>query len=149
MGPLQLKRLKSKIITALMIICFVSPIYSAIAQEKEEVAYRLKWLFNVSVVGDLWADVNGHFAANGLKVAVKPGGPEKDAIKELELGRSQFGVASADQVIRAVSKGSPMVVLAQLFQTNPLPSVEGSIWTLFYEAACYVGVFVAGCAGLL
>ena len=103
-----------------MIICFVSPIYSAIAQEKEEDAYRLKWLFNVSVVGDLWADVNGHFAANGLKVAVKPGGPEKNAIKELELGRSQFGVASADQVIRAVSKGSPVVVLAQLFQTNPL-----------------------------
>jgi NitT/TauT family transport system substrate-binding protein len=29
-------------------------------------------------------------------------------------------VASADQVIRAVSKGSPIVVLAQLFQVNPL-----------------------------
>jgi NitT/TauT family transport system substrate-binding protein len=120
MRPLQLKRLKFKIIAVLIIICFSSPFGNAMAQEKEEVAYRLKWLFNVSVVGDLWADVNGHFAANGLKVAVKPGGPEKDAIKELELGRAQFGVASADQVIRAVSKGSPMVVLAQLFQTNPL-----------------------------
>jgi NitT/TauT family transport system substrate-binding protein len=55
-----------------------------------------------------------------LKVTVKPGGPERDAIKELELGRSQFGVASADQVIRAVSKGAQVVVLAQLFQVNPL-----------------------------
>jgi NitT/TauT family transport system substrate-binding protein len=89
-------------------------------QPPEEVAYRLKWLFNISVVGDLWADDHGNFARNGLKVAVKAGGPEKDAIKELEIGHAQFGVASADQVIRAVSKGSPIVVLAQLFQVNPL-----------------------------
>jgi NitT/TauT family transport system substrate-binding protein len=85
-----------------------------------EVSYRLKWLFNISVVGDLYADVNGFFADEGLRVTIKPGGPERDAIKELELNRAQFGVASADQVIRAVSKGSPVVVLCQLFQTNPL-----------------------------
>ena len=89
-------------------------------QPLEEVNYRLKWLFNISVVGDLWADAHGKFERNGLKVTVKPGGPEKDAIKELEIGHAQFGVASADQVIRAVSKGSPIVVLAQLFQVNPL-----------------------------
>ena len=86
----------------------------------EEVNYRLKWLYNISVVGDLYALDNGLFAKNGLAVNVKPGGPEKDAIKELELGHAQFGVASADQVIRAVSKGSPIVVIAQLFQINPL-----------------------------
>ena len=86
----------------------------------QEVTYRLKWLLNISVVGDLWADVNGNFARRGLKVTIKPGGPERDAIKELELGRSQFGVASADQVIRAASKGAHVVVLAQLFQVNPL-----------------------------
>ena len=86
----------------------------------EEVSYRLKWLFNISVVGDLYAYDSGLFAKNGLNVTVKPGGPEKDAIKELELGHAQFGVASADQVIRAVSKGAPIVVIAQLFQVNPL-----------------------------
>jgi NitT/TauT family transport system substrate-binding protein len=89
-------------------------------QPLEHVAYRLKWLFNISVVGDLWADAQGNFARNGLQVDVKAGGPEKDAIKELEIGHAQFGVASADQIIRAVSKGSPIVVLAQLFQINPL-----------------------------
>jgi NitT/TauT family transport system substrate-binding protein len=89
-------------------------------QPLEEVTYRLKWLFNISVVGDLWADAHGNFTRHGLKVNLKPGGPEKDAIKELEMGHAQFGVASADQVIRAVSKGSPIVVLAQLFQVNPL-----------------------------
>ena len=86
----------------------------------DRINYRLKWLFNTSVVGDLYADVQGQFGEAGLAVTVKSGGPERDAIKELELGQAQFGVASADQVIRALDKGAPVVVLAQLFQVNPL-----------------------------
>jgi NitT/TauT family transport system substrate-binding protein len=107
--------------TTLWILCFVF-LWACGPSEKsaEEVNYRLKWLYNVSAVGDLFADGYGYFAKNGLKVNVKPGGPERDALKELELGHAQFGVASADQVFRAVAKGSPIVVLAQLFQVNPL-----------------------------
>lgn len=91
-----------------------------VKEAEQHITYRLKWLFNTSVVGDLYADVHGSFAHEGLLVTIKEGGPERDAIKELELGHAQFGVASADQIIRAVSKGSPIVVLGQLFQTNPL-----------------------------
>jgi NitT/TauT family transport system substrate-binding protein len=90
------------------------------AEASEAVTYRLKWLFNASVIGDIYADVHGHFKAQGLDVTVKAGGPERDAIRELELGYADFGVASADQVIRALAKGSPVVVIAQLFQVNPL-----------------------------
>ncbi len=87
---------------------------------EDQITYRLKWLRNMSTVGDLYADVHGFFKAEGLSVAIKPGGPERDAIRELELGYAEFGVASADQVIRALTKGSPVVVIAQLFQVNPL-----------------------------
>jgi len=90
------------------------------ASDLEDVTYRLKWLFNASVVGDLYAEAHGIFAQQGLKVSIKEGGPERDAIKELEIGHAHFGVASADQVIRARSKGAPIVVIAQLFQENPL-----------------------------
>lgn len=86
----------------------------------QQVVYRLKWLPNMSTVGDLYADAYGLFKAKGLSVAIKPGGPERDAIRELELGQADFGVASADQVIRALEKGAPVVVIAQLFQKNPL-----------------------------
>jgi NitT/TauT family transport system substrate-binding protein len=55
-----------------------------------------------------------------LDVTIKPGGPERDAIRELELGYAQFGVASADQVIRALARGAHVAVVAQLFQVNPL-----------------------------
>jgi NitT/TauT family transport system substrate-binding protein len=104
-----------------MILMFIAAGCAPEAEKPlEEVNYRLKWLYNISVVGDLYALDSGLFTKYGLAVNVKPGGPEKDAIKELELGHAQFGVASADQVIRAVSKGSPIVVIAQLFQINPL-----------------------------
>ncbi|MGW8188192.1 MAG: ABC transporter substrate-binding protein, partial [Desulfobacterales bacterium] len=86
----------------------------------EPITYRLKWLFNTSVVGDLYADSHHLFTQEGLSVTIKEGGPERDAIRELELGRAQFGVASADQVIRALSKGAEVVVIAQFFQVNPL-----------------------------
>jgi NitT/TauT family transport system substrate-binding protein len=98
-------------------VCLTAPAHSA---EKTALVYRLKWLFNVSTAGDLMADTEGIFSGAGLRVTVKPGGPERDAIKELELGHADFGVASADQVIRAASKGSPVVVIAQIFQINPL-----------------------------
>lgn len=95
-------------------------VVAAVPATADPVTYRLKWLKNSSTVGDLYADVHGYFADQGLAVTVRPGGPERDAIKELELGQAQFGVASADQVIRALAKGSPMVVIAQIFQVNPL-----------------------------
>jgi len=115
--------LASSMQTKRIFILFLSFIFLSTCGPKEkfeEVNYRLKWLYNVSTVGDLYAEAPGYFVQQGLKVNVKPGGPERDALKELELGHAQFGVASADQVLRAAAKGSPVVVLAQLFQTNPL-----------------------------
>ena len=91
-----------------------------VAGAAEKVSYRLKWLRNVSVVGALYAESKGLFTDAGLDVEVKAGGPERDAIRELELGHADFGAASADQVLRARQKGSPVVVIAQLFQVNPL-----------------------------
>lgn len=86
----------------------------------DRVSYRLKWIFNASVIGDIYAKTQGYFNSQGLDVEVKPGGPERDAIMELELGRTEFGVASADQVIRALSKQAQLRVIAQIFQVNPL-----------------------------
>ncbi|MEW5909326.1 MAG: ABC transporter substrate-binding protein [Thermodesulfobacteriota bacterium] len=86
----------------------------------DRVSYRLKWIFNASVIGDIYADARGCFRNQGLDVEVKAGGPERDAIMELELGRAEFGVASADQVIRALAKQANLKVIAQIFQINPL-----------------------------
>ncbi|WP_300465217.1 ABC transporter substrate-binding protein [Desulfobacula sp.] len=103
-------------------LIFLLVLMSATSLQAKDVQlnYRLKWLFNSSVAGDIYADVNGYFKAAGLSVTVKEGSPEKNAINELELRHADFGVASADQVIRALDKGAKIVVLAQLFQVNPM-----------------------------
>jgi len=104
---------------AMIIICVF---FAAVSVQAGAIKlkYRLKWLFNTSVAGDIYAEEQGYFKAAGLNVKVKEGSPEKNAIKELELGYAHFGVASADQVIRALDKGADVVVLAQLFQVNPM-----------------------------
>ena len=111
----------AKEIALFILVLVATALFSAgeiLAQEK--VAYRLKWLRNVSVVGALYAEDHQLFAQAGLAVEVKAGGPERDAIRELELGYADFGEASADQILRARAKGAPVVVIAQLFQVNPL-----------------------------
>jgi NitT/TauT family transport system substrate-binding protein len=103
----------------LLFLLFLISATSAHAKEAK-LNYRLKWLFNASVAGDIYADAKGYFADAGLNVKVKEGSPEKNAINELELRHADFGVASADQVIRALDKGAKIVVIAQLFQVNPM-----------------------------
>lgn len=104
----------------IMLLIFLFPGISLADDTRIHINYRLKWLYNTSVVGDLYAKEYGYFEKAGMMVNVKEGGPERDAVKELELGYAQFGIASADQVIRARSKGAPVIVIAQLFQVNPL-----------------------------
>lgn len=88
--------------------------------DEKERYYRLKWLANVGFVGDLYADTYGLFLNEGLRVTVRPGGPDLDAIRELQTEQAQFGVASADQVIRAIEKNADVVVIAQVYRKNPV-----------------------------
>jgi len=43
----------------------------------------------------------------------------------------------------------PQYTLPGVFESQPYPTVEGSIWTLFYEVLCYLGILLAGLTGLL
>lgn len=116
----KMKNTAKRFIQSAFLLLMTTLLVANNARANDKVVYRLKWLRNVSVVGALYAETNHLFEKAGLDVEVKPGGPERDAIRELELGHADFGEASADQVLRARIKGSPVVVIAQLFQVNPL-----------------------------
>jgi len=109
---------KKFLISLATIICLLS--CQKNTENNQNVSYRLKWLYNTSAAGSLFAKDMGYYSDNNLNVTIKQGGVEKNPIAELELERAQFGVASADQVIRAISSGSPIVVIAQLFQQSPM-----------------------------
>jgi len=89
-------------------------------QDEKHLVYRLKWLLNSGAAGSLYANANGFFHAQGLNVSIRAGGVERNAITELEMGRAQFGVATGDQIIKALEKGAPICVIAQLFQKSPI-----------------------------
>ena len=116
----KVKNKANSLILSACVLLFMATLCISSAHANEKVTYRLKWIYNVSVVGALYAETHHMFDKAGLEVDVKAGGPERDAIRELELGYADFGAASADQVLRARAKGSPVVVIAQLFQVNPL-----------------------------
>ena len=62
----QLKK-KSILFIALTAVAAVFLCYG-IAGAVDEVNYRLKWLFNASVIGDIYAEDQGFFAKKNLKV---------------------------------------------------------------------------------
>ena len=86
----------------------------------EEQIYRLKWLANVGFVGDLFSYTYGYFIEEGLNVKVLQGGPKNNPILEVETGAADFGVASADQIIKACERDVDIVVIAQIYQKNPV-----------------------------
>lgn len=50
---------------------------------------------------------------------------------------------------RNLTLAFPQFTLPGVFEDNPYPAVEGSIWTLIHEVLCYGLVFLAGILGLL
>ena len=113
------------IFIAIIALVVVGAILSTLLQftqnrSLEERTLRLKWLANVGFIGELYADTYGYFINDSLSIKVLPGGPEHDAIRELETGDAHFGIASADQVIKAREKDADVVVIAQIYQQNPV-----------------------------
>jgi len=107
-------------------ILIVTGSFSVLAQTGSkggEIEYRLKWLANAGFAGDLYASAYGYYSNAGLKVSVTPGGPNRDALTAMLTPGSKtlFAVASADQVLQAVYRGSTDVrVIAQFYAANPV-----------------------------
>lgn len=52
-------------------------------------------------------------------------------------------------ILRNATLAFPQYSLPGVFETNPYPAVEGSIWTLIHEVLCYCMVLIVGMLGLL
>jgi peptidoglycan/LPS O-acetylase OafA/YrhL len=61
-----------------------------------------------------------------------------------------FWAAVPDYLLRNVTLFAPLYDLPGMFAANPYGTpINGSLWTLNYEVLCYLGVVLAGLAGLL
>ncbi|MCA1974972.1 MAG: diguanylate cyclase [Caenispirillum sp.] len=84
----------------------------------EPVTLQLKWTHQFQFAGYYAALEQGYYREAGLEVLIAEAGPETDPVREVLEGRAQFGVSNS-ALILSRSKGSPVVVLAVIFQHSP------------------------------
>lgn len=84
-----------------------------------KVALLLNWYPEAEHGGFYAAQVHGIYEKFGLEVEIRPGGKTTLVPQELTLGRIQFGVGNADDVLVARSQDVPLVALMAPIQNGP------------------------------
>lgn len=79
----------------------------------------LNWYPEAEHGGYYAAQVHGIFAAQGLDVEIIPGGKTTIVPQELTLGRIEFGIGNADDVLMAREQAAPLVALMAPMQNGP------------------------------
>lgn len=89
------------------------------APKKTKVALLLNWYPEAEHGGFYAAQVHGIYEKYGLDVDIQPGGKTTVVPQSLALGRVQFGVANADDVLIARNQDVPLVALMAPIQDGP------------------------------
>lgn len=83
------------------------------------VSVQLNWFPEVEHGGVYQSLVDGTYRDAGLNVEIKPGGSETPIASELVLGRSQFAITNADDVVLSRAQGADIVAVFAAAQDNP------------------------------
>ncbi len=109
------KLLKKPIMLVLGLFCF-----SALnGQAAEKVVLQLKWFHQFQFAGYYAAVEKGFYAEEGLEVEIRQRDPDIVPTEAVLNGDAQFGISDSSIVLRRL-RGSPLVVVAALFQHSPL-----------------------------
>jgi diguanylate cyclase (GGDEF)-like protein/PAS domain S-box-containing protein len=92
---------------------------SNIASFPEKVHLQLKWFNQFQFAGYYAAIEKGYYAEEGLDVEIKERILEKNFVKQVTEGESEYGVGDSG-LVSQYAKGEPIVVLAAIFQHSPL-----------------------------
>ncbi len=85
----------------------------------EKISLLLNWYPESEHGGFYAALVHGIFEKHALQVEIKPGGKTTVVPQELTIGRIQFGVGNADDVLMAREQSAPLVALMAPMQIGP------------------------------
>jgi len=84
-----------------------------------DVEIALNWKPEPQFGGFYAAQLKGIDRQNGLSFKITPGGAGTPVVQMVASGKHEFGISSADEVIMTQSRGSDVVALFAVFQTNP------------------------------
>ena len=90
------------------------------APAAERVRLQLKWVHQAQFAGYYAAQARGLYAAEGLEVALVPGGPDRAPEEAVASGAADIGVTWLSSLLVARERGLPLVNIAQVFAHSGL-----------------------------
>ena len=90
------------------------------SQKLTKVTLQLKWVTQAQFAGYYAAKTKGFYAAQGLDVTIKPGGPNIVPEQVVAGGQAQFGIDWLSSLMLSRAKNVPLVSIAQVFNKSGL-----------------------------
>ncbi len=82
-------------------------------------AIQLNWYAEAEHGGAYQAQADGLYKAAGLEVEIRPGGASTPVAAEVVLGRADFAITNADDVVHYRAAKSDIVAVLAAMQDNP------------------------------
>ncbi|MEQ1529613.1 MAG: ABC transporter substrate-binding protein, partial [Methylococcales bacterium] len=115
----MLNRFFSLLPLLLWLILQATPLDAAEKQHKEQIKLCLKWLHDFQFAGYYAAKEKGFYADEQLEVNIHARKPNEDNIEQILSHQCHYGIADTGLIQHRLN-GKPVVVLASIFQHNPL-----------------------------
>jgi len=96
---------------------------AASAQSPDKVQLQLKWVTQAQFAGYYAAKAKGLYTAEGLDVAIRPGGPDIVPEQVVAGGGAQFGIDWLPSLLSARDQGAPLVNIAQVFAASGMREI--------------------------
>jgi len=90
------------------------------ARQLTKVTLQLKWVTQAQFAGYYAAKAKGYYAAQGLDVTIKPGGPNIVPEQVVAGGQAQFGIDWLSSLMLTRAKGVNLVSIGQVFNKSGL-----------------------------
>lgn len=100
-----------------------TPAQSSIPAAKRPIHVQLAWVHTIEYSSFYTAQDQGYYDAANLDVSLDVLG-QTLPIDQVVLGKAQFGMTSADNVLLARAAGKPVVAIATIYQRSPVAFVS-------------------------
>jgi ABC-type nitrate/sulfonate/bicarbonate transport system substrate-binding protein len=84
-----------------------------------KVAYQLSWIENFQFAGEYIADTKGYYTAQGVDIALLPGGPSTTVDPIVVAGTALVGNGSPDSMASDNAQGAGLVTIGAQYQKSP------------------------------
>jgi NitT/TauT family transport system substrate-binding protein len=113
----------------------------------DQVTLQLKWVTQAQFAGYYAAAEEGYYAAEGLNVTIRPGGPDIVPEQVVLGGQAEFGINWLDNTLATRDKGQNIVNIAQVFTRSGMTELtwkDSGLDTIAKLEGKKVGVWLGG-----